>query len=426
MNNEQKEYKTYQEPFPYKTYDEILMEKERRKKVQHGLVVMTGIFLMLCSVVIGISMVWSRSANPLQMITQAAENKGFNLGDNTKAPQKDDTDAELNQQFQLSTAPSKQESEPSQNVPLYVTDVSAVVKKAIASVVGIEAETYSGYITSRTGSGIILTENGYIITNSHVIAGCDSISVTLNSGEIYTAFVIGDDSYSDIAVLKIDADGLTPAELGDSDLVEVGKPAIAIGNPTGQLQGTTTFGIISGVNRNVMVNNTVMNLLQTDAAINSGNSGGPLLNSQGQVIGINSAKVSLSGYEGLGFSIPINTARPIAEELVRSGSVSGRPTLGVNCSKLSAMASNFYGLPEGLYLSMVDNDCGGHTAGLQAGDVITHINDVRVKTLPEGYAQRNLYKAGDTVSLTVYRRGRTFVMSVCLSDQRLADSDCNF
>lgn len=426
MNNEQKEYKAYQEPFPYKTYDEILMEKERRKKVQRGLVVMTGIFLMLCSVVIGISMVWSRSANPLQMITQAAENKGFNLGDNTKAPQKDDADAEPDRQFHLSTAPSKADSEASQEAPLYVTDVSAVVKKAIASVVGIEAETYSGYITSRTGSGIILTENGYIITNSHVIAGCDSISVTLNSGEIYTAFVIGDDSYSDIAVLKIDADGLTPAELGDSDLVEVGKPAIAIGNPTGQLQGTTTFGIISGVNRNVMVNNTVMNLLQTDAAINSGNSGGPLLNSQGQVIGINSAKVSLSGYEGLGFSIPINTARPIAEELVRSGSVSGRPTLGVNCSKLSAMASNFYGLPEGLYLSMVDNDCGGHAAGLQAGDVITHINDIRVKTLSEGYAQRNLYKAGDTVSLTVYRRGRTFVMSVCLSDQRLADSDCNF
>lgn len=426
MNNQQKKYQTYQEPFPYKTYDEILMEKERRRKVQHGLVVMTGIFLMLCSVVIGISMVWSRSANPFQLITQTAENKGFNLGDNTVDPQPDRTGDEADRHFQLSTAPTDPVTDASQGELMYVTDVSAMVKKAIPSVVGIEAESYSGYLTSRTGSGIILTENGYIITNSHVISGCDSINVTLNNGESYTAFVIGDDSYSDIAVLKIDAHGLTAAELGDSDQVEVGQPAIAIGNPTGLLQGTTTFGIISGVNRNVMVNNTVMNLLQTDAAINSGNSGGPLLNQLGQVIGINSAKVSISGYEGLGFSIPINTARPIAEELVRSGSVAGRPTLGVSCSKLSAMASSFYGLPEGLYLSAVDSGCGGYAAGLQAGDVITHINDVRVKTLSEAYTQRNLFKAGETIQITVYRRGRSQTIHVSLSDQQLADSDCNF
>lgn len=422
MNNEQKEYETYQEPFPYKTYDEILMEKERRTRIQHGLVVMTGIFLLFCAVVIGVSMVWNRSANPFQLITQTAENKGFNLGDNTVEPHIPVPEDEKDDDFRLSTV----EPDVAENELMYVTDVSEVVKKAISSVVGVEAESYSGYITSRTGSGIILTENGYIITNSHVIAGCDSINVTLDNGASYTAFVIGDDSYSDIAVLKIDAEGLIPAVLGDSDLVEVGQPAIAIGNPTGQLQGTTTFGIISGVNRNVMVNNTVMNLLQTDAAINSGNSGGPLLNQQGQVIGINSAKVSISGYEGLGFSIPINTARPIAEELVRNGSVAGRPTLGVNCSKLSAMASSFYGLPEGLYLSSVDDDCGGHYAGLQAGDVITHINDVRVKTLSEAYSQRNLYKAGEYVNVTIYRRGLSQTINVCLSDQQLADGDCNF
>ena len=423
MNNEQKEYQINQEPFPYKTYDEILTEKARRKKLQHGLVVMTGIFLMLCSVVIGISMVWSNSSNPFQIITQTAENKGFILGDNTVEPPNADADIQPDGDFQLPVAPAQAAA----NTELmYVTDVSAMVKKAIASVVGIEAEIYSGYIITRTGSGIILTENGYIITNSHVISGCDSINVTLDGGESYSAFVVGDDSYSDIAVLKIAATGLTPAELGDSDLVEVGQPAVAIGNPTGQLQGTTTFGIISGVNRNVMVNNTVMNLIQTDCAINSGNSGGPLLNQQGQVIGINSAKVSISGYEGLGFSIPINTARPIAEQLVRNGSVAGRPVLGVTCSKLSAMASNFYGLPEGLYLSAVDGACNGYEAGLQAGDVITHINDVRVKNLSEAYAQRNLYQAGETVRITVYRRGKTQTVSVCLADQQLVSSDCNF
>ena len=426
MNNEQKEYKIYQEPFPYKTYDEILMEKERRKKVQRGLVVMTGIFLMLCSVVIGISKVWSSSANPFQLITQTAENKGFILGDNTVELPQEDTDAQTDGDFRLPVAPAQAVADTAPNDLMYVTDVSAMVKKAITSVVGIEAEIYSGYIITRTGSGIILTESGYIITNSHVISGCDSINVTLDSGESYSAFVVGDDSYSDIAVLKIAATGLTPAELGDSDLVEVGQPAIAIGNPTGQLQGTTTFGIISGVNRNVMVNNTVMNLIQTDAAINSGNSGGPLLNQQGQVIGINSAKVSISGYEGLGFSIPINTARPIAEQLVRNGSVAGRPVLGVSCSKLSAMASHFYGLPEGLYLSAVDSNCDSFRVGLQAGDVITHINDVRVKTLSEAYAQRNLYQAGETIQITVYRRGRSQAVSVCLTDQQLAGKDCNF
>ena len=424
--NEHKEYRTYQEPFPYKTYEEILLEKARRKKLQHGLVVMTGIFLLLCAVVIGVSMVWNRSANPFLLITQVAENKGFNLGDNAIDTEPAVQTVEKDDSFRLPTAPANETTAGQQSELMYVTDVSAVVKKAISSVVGIEAESYSGYITSRTGSGIILTKDGYIITNSHVISGCDSINVTLDNGEAYAAFVVGDDGYSDIAVLKIAAEGLTPAVLGDSDLVEVGQPAIAIGNPTGQLQGTTTFGIISGVNRNVMVNNTVMNLLQTDAAINSGNSGGPLLNQQGQVVGINSAKVSISGYEGLGFSIPINTARPIAEELVRSGSVAGRPTLGVACSKLSAMASSFYGLPEGLYLSVVDDDCGGYHAGLQAGDVITHINDVRVKSMSEAYVQRNLYRAGENIKVTIYRRGLSQTVSVCLSDQQLADGDCNF
>ncbi len=426
MNNEQKEYRTDQEPFPYKTYEEILMEKERRKTFQHGLVVMTGFFLMFCAIVVGISMIWMRSANPFQLITQTSEDRGFALGDapshEEEAPQKGETNAD----FQLATVPSNRVNAETDDELLYVTDVSGVVKKARASVVGVEAESYAGYVTCRTGSGIILSEDGYIITNSHVISGCDSISVILDNGEAHTAFVIGDDSYSDIAVLKIDAKGLTPAVLGDSDQVEVGQPAIAIGNPTGQLQGTTTFGIISGLNRNIMVDNTVMNLIQTDAAINSGNSGGPLLNQQGQVIGINSAKVSISGYEGLGFSIPINTARPIAEELVRSGSVSGRPTLGIVCSKLSAMASNFYGLPEGLYISAVDMDCGGGIAGLQAGDVITYINDVRITNMAEAYSQRNLCKAGDLLTVIYYRRGYSHTIQVCLSDQQSADESCNF
>ena len=295
----------------------------------------------------------------------------------------------------------------------------------MASVVGIEAEFYTGYVTTRTGSGVILSSDGYIMTNSHVISGCDSINVTLDTGLEYAAFVVGDDVYSDIAVLKIDAEDLCAASLGDSDQVQVGQPAIAIGNPTGYLQGTTTFGIISGVDRNMLVNNTVMNLLQTDAAINTGNSGGPLLNQSGQVIGINSAKISISGYEGLGFAIPINTARPIAEELVRNGSVTSRPALGVACHRLSSMASSFYGLPQGLYVTGVAPGSGASAAGLQAGDVITHINDTLVENLSSAVRLRDKLSAGDTISVTIFRRGMVVITEITLSNRQMVLSDYN-
>lgn len=423
MDNQQKEQQSYQEPFPYKTYDEILMEKERRMRFRHGMVVMSGIFLMFCAVIIGISMIWNRSANPFSLLSQTADTS---LPDKSKldatpsdTPSQGGNDANFTLPFGASETNKPAQEENAEDL-IYVTDVSGVVKKARQSVVGIEAEVYTGYVTSRTGSGIILSEDGYIITNSHVISGCDSINVTLDSGGEYAAFVVGDDSYSDIAVLKIDAEGLTAAELGDSDKVEVGQPAIAIGNPTGYLQGTTTFGIISGVDRNMVVNNTVMNLLQTDAAINSGNSGGPLLNQQGQVIGINSAKVSVSGYEGLGFAIPINTARPIAEELVRNGSVSNRPMLGVTGSRLSSMASSFYGLPQGLYLTAVDPSGGAAASGLKTGDVITHINEIPVSTLSEAVLIRDQFSAGDTVTVTYYRRGATYTVPVKLMNRQVA------
>ena len=432
MDNREKEQQSYQEPFPYKTYDEILMEKERRIRFHHGMVVMSGIFLMFCAVIIGISMIWNRSANPFSLLSQTADTTQTNAGkldpSLADAPTQGGNDVNFTLPFIGDNTTDKSaptENETSSGELMYVTDVSGVVKKARASVVGIEAEIYTGYVTSRTGSGIILSQDGYIITNSHVISGCDSINVTLDSGEEYAAFVVGDDSYSDIAVLKIDAEDLTAAELGDSDKVEVGQPAIAIGNPTGYLQGTTTFGIISGVDRNMVVNNTVMNLLQTDAAINSGNSGGPLLNQQGQVIGINSAKVSVSGYEGLGFAIPINTARPIAEELVRNGSVSNRPMLGVTGSRLSSMASSFYGLPQGLYLTAVDPLSGAATGGLRAGDVITHINDTQVSTLSEAVLVRDQFHVGDMVTVTYYRRGAVYTVQVQLMNRQGANENNN-
>ena len=428
--DQQKEKQTYQEPFPYKTYDEILMEKERRQRFRHGMVVMTGIFLMFCAVIIGISMVWNRGANPLALLSSTPDNMDIPLDDHTifNAAQMPKHGLDIN--FTLPFAKAETEdlgdgAPALEESALYVTDVSGVVKKAMASVVGIEAEFYTGYVTTRTGSGVILSQDGYIMTNSHVISGCDSINVTLDDGTEYAAFVVGDDVYSDIAVLKIDAEDLIAASLGDSDQVQVGQPAIAIGNPTGYLQGTTTFGIISGVDRNMLVNNTVMNLLQTDAAINSGNSGGPLLNQAGQVIGINSAKISISGYEGLGFAIPINTARPIAEELVRKGSVSSRPGLGVTCHRLSAMASNFYGLPQGLYVTAVAPKSGAAEAGLQVGDVIIQLEGIPVENLSSAVQIRDHYAAEDTIAVTVFRNGVAVTVRLTLSNRQLLSSDFN-
>ncbi len=429
MSNEQKEYQVDQEPFPYKTYDEILLEKQRRMRFHRGMVVMSGFFLMCCAVVIGISMVWSRSANPLELFSQTAQNgnantQNFSSGELTPLPGGEENgDAVLPSEPGTSDAPA---AEGESGGLILVTDVSAVVKQAQKSVVGIGAERYSGTGTIRTGSGIILTEDGYIVTTSHSISGCDSINVTLNGGENYTAFVIGDDSYSDIAVLKIDVQGLQPALLGDSDQVEVGQPAIALGSLPGQSQGTAAVGIISGVERNVLIKNAVMSLLQTDAAINRGNSGGPLLDRYGQVVGISSSKITVSGCEGMGFAIPINLVRSIAEGLIQYGSVAGRPMLGVNGSKLSSMASGFCGLSEGIYLTAVDPGSGAAAAGLQAGDVITHLNDVKVTDFSEACVQRDQFRAGEDIAVTYCRKKVSRTVWVHLMDRRDVSSDYNF
>ena len=260
-----------------------------------------------------------------------------------------------------------------------------------------------------------------------MIEGANNITVALDDGTEYTAYLIGSDAYTDLAVIRIQQEGLTAAEFGNSDKVRVGEIAIAIGNPTGQLQGTATSGIISALNRNVEINNTVMNLIQTDAAINSGNSGGPLLNQHGQVVGITSAKVSLSGYEGLGFAIPANTAKPIIEELVRHGYVSGRPLLGVRVTELSKMAANFYRVPQGLYVQSVNAKSDAAKQGIAVGDIITAINGTAVTGLDVGVSLRNELKAGDSITVNIYRRGfGESTVTLKLMEQTNGADDCNF
>ncbi len=247
-----------------------------------------------------------------------------------------------------------------------------------------------------SGSGFIITDSGYIVTNQHVIADATELTVILNTGDEYPATLVGADEKSDLAVLKIDATGLTPATLGDSSQVEVGELAVAIGNPLGQeLAGSVTAGVISAVNRKMTVDNRTYNLLQTDAAINPGNSGGALVNRFGEVIGINSIKMSQSGVEGIGFAIAISEAKPIIDDLMNEGYVSGRTLIGITATESR----------NGLTVYSVSEGSGAEKAGIKQGDLIVKADGQVVTTVDQLNTIKETKKPGDYITLTVIRNG---------------------
>jgi len=276
-----------------------------------------------------------------------------------------------------------------------------------------------------SGSGIIISEDGYILTNYHVISGSDSIVVTLSTGEEVDATVVGVDSVTDLALLKINKTGLTAATLGDSSAVTVGQLAIVVGNPIGEeLSNTVTAGVISATNRTLNVENTVLNLIQTDAAVNPGNSGGPLINSNGEVIGILTAKRIYAGTtesgetiyaEGIAFAIPINDAKPIIEALKSQGYVS-RAGLGVTLKEISSTTSKYYGVTKGLYISSVTENGPAAQAGLKTGDMITKFGDTDVSTSDELTSAIKKTSIGDKVTLTIVRNNRTMTVEVTIGD----------
>lgn len=255
------------------------------------------------------------------------------------------------------------------------------------------------------GSGIIMSEDGYIITNAHVVEGATSLKVITSDGETYEAQLIGSDTVTDLAVVKIDATGLTAAEFGSSKDLRVADKVMAIGNPGGhELSSSVTIGYVSALNRAIANNTTgyTMEYIQTDAAINPGNSGGALINEYGQVVGINSAKISATGYEGLGFAIPIDTAQPIISDLIQYGYVKDRAVLGISGQFIDSMTGRFYGLPQGEYVAQL-NSSEAQASGLQVGDVITAIDGQQLdseSTLRSAILSK---KPGDTVTLQVYR-----------------------
>ena len=260
-----------------------------------------------------------------------------------------------------------------------------------------------------SGSGIIFQDNGYIVTNQHVIDGATEISVILNTGEEFAAKLIGQDTKTDLAVLKIDPGStkLTAATLGDSTTVQVGETAVAIGNPMGQeFSGSVTAGIISAVNRTMTIENRTYNLLQTDAAINSGNSGGALINQYGEVIGINSVKLFTTGVEGMGFAIAISEAKPIIDDLMASGYVTGRPLVGITIKDTGY----------GLFIGSVVKDSGAEEAGLKAYDMILEVDGQKVSSATEVNEIRDKKKAGDYLTFKILRDGETMEIQVRLME----------
>ncbi len=302
--------------------------------------------------------------------------------------------------------------------PLSVSQITAL---AADSVVEIQTEAAVNnwrsvqYVTTGAGSGVIVSEDGYIITNHHVIEGANVIAVSLRNGEAYEASLIGTDSKTDIALLKINATGLTPAVLGDSDQLVVGELAVAIGNPLGQLGGTVTDGIISALDRELEFDNATMNLLQTNAAINPGNSGGGLFNAYGELIGIVNAKSTGSGVEGLGFAIPINDVKAVLSDLMSFGYVKGRIDLHMTLQDVSSYYGIFYGnVNPGVYVAGVDTGSNAEKNGIKAGDYIVSIDDTRVNSVAEINKLLQDYNVGDPINFQISRNNHTYTGSMNL------------
>lgn len=424
---------------PYKIETQNLEDAPLKKKKKHTGLKVTA-FLMAMAIVSGGSIAAYRGISGEfsngSLSSSSDSDSDINENDSAKKDDKKSVSAE-NVSVIKSNAADGQE-----------LTTEEIVEKVLPSVVGIESKftitsqggsyyygfgfggnnTPSTTEATATGTGVVITENGYIVTNAHVIYDSEynsglseDITVVLNGEDRYEAEVIGYDRDCDLAVLKIDKTGLTAAEFGDSDSLKLGESVTAIGNPLGfDLMNTVTRGIVSGMNRQITINDKAMNLIQTDAAINSGNSGGPLINKYGQVIGINSSKMSASysetSIEGIGFAIPSNEVSEIIDDIMEYGYVTGKPQLGISCQDVNETISQMYNLPVGVYITDVTDGSAADEAGLRSGDVITAVDGTEVKTAEELNIEKNKHEAGDSIEITYVRSGKTETTDAVLDE----------
>ena len=306
--------------------------------------------------------------------------------------------------------------------------VQEITKEARPSVVEIKTESVSSdswiqqYVTQGAGSGVIITSEGYIVTNNHVIEGASKITVTTSDQQEYDAELVGTDPITDIAVLKIKAEGLTPATYGNSDQLSVGDMAVAIGNPLGELGGTVTAGIISALDRELAIDGKTMTLLQTDSSINPGNSGGGLFNGDGQLIGIVVAKSSGSDVEGLGFAIPINKAADVAQQILENGYVSGQPSTGMSYTESSGQSSTMDRLFNNgqsttyVYIAAVDGT-NAQKAGFQKGDMVYAVDGTEITSFNTLSSIVTSHSVGDKLKFTIVRNGQKMDLTLTLEEK---------
>ncbi len=307
-----------------------------------------------------------------------------------------------------------------------VVDIAKEVGPAVVGITNTaQVQSFFGVSEQQSsGSGVIISQEGYIVTNNHVVEGAKELSVQLNTGEEYSAKLIGTDAQTDLAVIKIEPKGtLTVAKLGESAKLQVGELAVAIGNPLGaELSGSVTMGIISGLNRTIQTDssdpNSTMTLIQTDAAINPGNSGGALINGYGEVIGINNMKYSDEKVEGIGFAIPVDTVKTIVNDLIESGYVKGRPLIGITVQEVTSDIAFRNNLPIGLYVAQVSELGPADRAGMQRGDVITAVNGKKIETSRELNEIKNNSKVGDVLTFTVQRDDKKMDIAVTLQEDK--------
>lgn len=408
-------------------------KKKKSRKALNAILAVLCVCAVGASSIVGYSLVTERTGSGSSESSETRTSQIKQSGSDTKTSASSRDASNLPTIEQLAT-------------PDDAMSIPDIVNKVSPSVVGISCITDNAQVS---GTGIVMSEDGYIITNAHVVEGASAISVVMTDSTTdteetsddssksvaeqivenqnkddsednnITAELIGMDTQTDLAVLKIDAAGLTPAEFGTSGEIQVGEVAIVIGNPLGfDLANTVTSGIISATDRTLTIEDRTMNLIQTDASINSGNSGGPLINAYGQVIGITSAKVSSTYGEGLGFAIPIDEAKEIVDDLIQYGYVKGRPTLGISGENITSFYAQYYNVPQGFIVRSVESGSAAEEAGIKVNDMIVGIEGQLISSIEEFNEIKSKYKAGDTISVSVYRDSNIVDLDVTLGEAK--------